>query len=104
MGTKTKPAEVILGGCVQIETNRLFDIAWALLAVALSGKGFFGPALLAGFQIEGVTLDLFDDVFLLHFAFKTAQRALKSLAFLQMNFCQLRIHHPSKRSCNCWTV
>ena len=41
-----------------------------------------GAALVARLQVEGVLLDVLDDVFLLHFPFETAQRALNGLAFL----------------------
>ena len=40
-------------------------------------------------------LDLLDDVFLLHFALKTAQRAFQSFTILQIYFCQLNIHLTS---------
>jgi hypothetical protein len=35
-------------------------------------------------------LDLFYDVFLLYFTLKTSQSALKRLAILKMDFCQLK--------------
>ncbi len=34
-------------------------------------------------------LDLFNDVFLLYFTFEPSQSALKRLAILKMDFCQL---------------
>ncbi len=34
-------------------------------------------------------LDFFYDIFLLHFALKSPQRAFQRLAILQMDFCQL---------------
>jgi hypothetical protein len=40
-----------------------------------------------------VPLDFFYDVFLLDFAFEAAQRTFKSFALLQMDFCQLGLHH-----------
>jgi hypothetical protein len=38
-------------------------------------------------------LDLFNDVFLLYFTFEPSQSAFERLAILQMDFCQLKIHH-----------
>jgi hypothetical protein len=43
---------------------------------------------LAGLQIKGVTLDLLNDVFLLHFALETAQSVLEGFTLLQSHFCQ----------------
>jgi hypothetical protein len=40
-----------------------------------------------------VSLDLFHNVFLLNFAFEAAQRTLECFAVLQMDFCQLKLHH-----------
>jgi len=71
----------------------LFDFARTLLAIPLAGESFFGTALFPGFQVERVPLDLFNDIFLLYFPFKPSQSAFKRLAILQMDFCQLKIHH-----------
>lgn len=38
-------------------------------------------------------LDFLHNVFLLYLAFEAAQRTFKSFALLQMDFCQLEIHH-----------
>lgn len=73
--------------------TELFDFARAFFAVTFARQRFFRPALFTRFQVERVPLDLFDDIFLLHFAFETAQSAFQRLAFLQMHFCQLKIHH-----------
>lgn len=51
--------------------SKLFDIAGALLTVALASESFLGAAFLSGLQVEGVPLDLFDYVFLLNFALET---------------------------------
>ena len=77
-----KPAGSTAGFC-------LFDFARALLTVALTGEGFFGTALFTRFQVKRMPLDLFYDVFLLNFTFKTSQSAFKRLAILKMDFCQL---------------
>ena len=72
----------------------LFDFARALLAIALTRERFLSAALLTRLQVKRMPLDLFDDVFLLDFTFKTAKSTFECLAVLQMNFCQLNIHHP----------
>ena len=85
-----KPAKVYLAGF------QLFNFAGALLAVALAGEGFLGAAFLPWFQVERMPLDLFYDIFLLYFALEASKSALKGLAILQMDFCQLKIHHLPK--------
>ena len=59
-----------------------------LLAQSLPRKRFFCPALLAGFHVEAVLLYFLDDVFLLHFALKTAQCVFQRLTLLDNYFCQ----------------
>ena len=60
----------------------LLDIGTALLAIALAGQSFLCPTLLARLQVERVTLDLFDNIFLLHLALKSTERAFKRFAVL----------------------
>ena len=55
-----------------LEIAVLFDVSRALLSVPLAGQSFLGPALLTRFQVEGMPLDFFYNVFLLNLAFKTA--------------------------------
>ena len=57
-----------------------------LLADAFASQSLLYPALLTGFQVEGMLLDLLDDVFLLDLAFETPKRALDRLAFLNLDF------------------
>jgi hypothetical protein len=59
-----------------------------LLTVTLASQRFFHALLLAWLQIEGVTLDLFDNVFGLHLALKAPQCVLKRFTFLNTNLCQ----------------
>jgi hypothetical protein len=59
------------------------------LPAALAGQCFLHPLLFAWLQVKGVTLDLLDDVFLLHFALKATQCILEGLALLESNFSQL---------------
>ena len=53
-------------------SNLRLDITRTLFAVALTSKGFFSTALFARFEVEGVTLDLLNNVLLLDLALKTA--------------------------------
>jgi hypothetical protein len=66
----------------------LFHFARTLLAITLARQSFFGTPLFAWLEIEGVTLDFFYDVFLLHFSFEAPQGAFKRLSILQMDFRQ----------------
>src|SRR5579863_4321446 len=55
--------------------------------------------LLARFQVKGVALNLFDDVFLLHFALETAQSVFEGFTLLQSNFRQTDTPpNPSRRT------
>jgi len=58
------------------------------LAVALTRKGGFDALLFTWLQIKGVSFDLFDYVFLKHFALKASKRTFQGLAFVKMNFSQ----------------
>jgi hypothetical protein len=51
------------------------------------------PVFFAWLQVQGVPLDLLDDVFLLHFALKATQCILEGFAFLESHFRQLN-HTP----------
>ena len=59
------------------------------LSAALTGQCFFHAFLLARLQVKGVTLDLLDDVFLLHLALEATQCIFEGLALLKSYFCQL---------------
>ena len=78
-----------LKACPTTEGGNLLDVFIALLSVALAGEGFLGPALLAGLQVEGVALDLFDNVFLLDLALESPESALKCFALLHEYFSQI---------------
>ncbi len=54
----------------------------------LAGQRGFHAFLLTGFEVKGVTLDLLNNVFLLHFAFETAQGVLEGFTLLKSNFRQ----------------
>jgi hypothetical protein len=57
-------------------------------ARSLASQRSLYPFLFAGLQVEGVALNLLDDVFLLHLAFKAAQSVLEGFALLKPDFCQ----------------
>jgi hypothetical protein len=63
------------------------------LAGTLAGECGFYALFLTRLQVKGVALDLLDNVFLLHFALKTAQSILEGFPLLQSNFRQTR-HTP----------
>jgi len=60
-----------------------------LLSGALPSQCSFHALLFAGLQVEGVTLDLLDYVFLLHLALEAAQSILEGFTLLKLNFCQI---------------
>ena len=60
----------------------------SLLPAAFTRQCFFHALLLAGLQIKGVTLDLLDDVFLLHLPLEAAQCIFKGFTLLQSDLCQ----------------
>ena len=59
------------------------------LSAAFARQCFFHALLLARLQVEGVPLDLLDDVFLLHLALEATQCIFEGLALLKSYFCQL---------------
>jgi len=59
-----------------------------LLATAFARQCFLYALFLARLQVEGVTLNLLDNIFLLHFALETAQRILEGLTLLKSDFRQ----------------
>ena len=66
-----------------------------LLAVPLARQRLFHTLLFARFQVKGVTLDLFDDVFGLHLPLEAAKSILQGLALLNTYLCQDEIHLPT---------
>jgi hypothetical protein len=76
------------GGFEDLKPITLGAYLAGLLSVALPGQGLFYAFLLAGFQVEGVFLYVFDDVLLLYLTLETPQRAFQGLALLHDNFSQ----------------
>ncbi len=67
---------------------RLVLLFTNLLAVPLACECFLHAFLFAWFQVKGVALDLFDNVFRLYLTLETTESILQRLAFLNTNFCQ----------------
>ena len=61
----------------------------AFLTSTLSCQCFLQTTLFSRFQVEGMSLGISDDVFVLHLSLETPQCALKGLAILNINFSQL---------------
>jgi hypothetical protein len=59
-----------------------------LLTSAFTCESSFDTLFLARLQVEGVALDLLDNVFLLHLALETTQSVLEGFSLLKSNFCQ----------------
>src|SRR5438046_8737983 len=60
-----------------------------LLATAFTRQCFLYALFLARLQVEGVTLNLLENIFLLHFALETAQGGLVVLSLLSSEFRQV---------------
>jgi len=58
------------------------------LTSPLASESSLDALFLAGLQVEGVALDLLDNVFLLHLALEAAQSVLEGFPLLQPYFCQ----------------
>ncbi len=65
-----------------------------LLPTPFSGQGLLDPLLFAGLQVEGVSLDLLDDVLLLDFSLEAAESVLDRLALLNSYFSH-SVHTPN---------
>ena len=95
LGSTSKESGRAMGGTSHdICSKNLILLFTSLLAIPLACQCCFDTALLAGFQIIGMTLHFLDDVFLLYLAFKPAQCVLKRFAFLQANLGQ-RVPPPN---------
>jgi hypothetical protein len=70
-----------------------------LLTGPFASQRSFHALFLAGLQVKGVALNLFNNVFLLHFALETAQSVFEGLTLLQSNFRQTETPpNPSGRT------
>ncbi len=76
-----------------LKSNGLFDFAPTLFPVPFPGQSRFDSFLLTWLQIERMPLDLFNDVFLLHFSFEAPEGIFQCFALLKSDFRQLK-HTP----------
>jgi hypothetical protein len=60
----------------------------SLLAIPLARQLGLDALLLARLQIEGVPLDLLDNIFLQNLSLETPERTLHRFAVMDVNFCQ----------------
>lgn len=74
-----------LGGATQRKLVLFFA---CLLATAFTRQRFLHALLLARLQVEGVTLDLLDDVFLLYLTLEAAQCIFEGFSLLESDFSQ----------------
>ena len=77
-------------GPIKAPLVELFDVTDTLLAVPFARQSFFGAAFFARLEIEGVLLDLLDDIFLLDLTLEAAECGFECLAILQYDFSQLK--------------
>ncbi len=71
------------GGC-----QVLLDYPTEFLPVTLASQRRFQTMLLSGWNVEGMTLNFANDVFLLYLAFETSQRAFEGFVIPKANLCQ----------------
>src|SRR5689334_23872845 len=69
-----------------VGVGSLLRLAAELLAIPFPRERLLGPAFVTRFQVEGVLLDVLDDVFLLHFPLEPAESALDGFALLDFHF------------------
>ena len=86
-------APVLLLQCHSLTVLRISNCFSILLftnffASALPSQRGLHAFLLARFQVKGVALNLFDNVFLLHFALEAAQSVFEGFTLLQSNIRQ----------------
>jgi len=72
-----------------VREGNLFDFPPTLFPVTLPGKSGFDPLFFARLQIERMPLDLFNDVFLLHFPLEASKGIFQCFALLKPYFCQM---------------
>jgi hypothetical protein len=73
---------------VSARPTRLFDFPATLLPVPFTSQCLLDPQFLAWLQIERMPLDLFDDVFLLHFPLEASKGVFQGFTFLEPYFSQ----------------
>jgi len=64
----------------------LLRVASHLLAIPFSRQSLFGSTLVPGLQIEGVLLDILDDIFLLNLPLEPPKSAFDRFSVLNFDF------------------
>ena len=85
MGARLSRAAPGWSGPFSLQLVLLFT---SFLAGSFARERGLNTLLLAGLQVEGVTLNLLDNVFLLHLALEPTQSILEAFALLKSYFCQ----------------
>jgi hypothetical protein len=82
----------------QVETCPpvLFDFPARLFPVALAGQRTLDPRFLSRLQIEGVSLDLLDNVLLLDLSLEAPKSVFERFTILQLYFSQIKLHLPTR--------
>ena len=70
----------------------LLQFASEFLPIPLARERLLGPALVSRLQIEGVFLDVLDDVFLLHLPLEASEGAFNRFALLNLHFSHKQSH------------
>ena len=76
----------------EYQPSSLVRFASLLLPRPLARQGLLGSPAIAWLQVERMLLDIFDDIFLLHFPLEATKRAFDRLAFLNLHFSQTVLH------------
>src|SRR5262245_65422592 len=71
----------------------LFRLAPELLTVTLPRERLLGSSLVPRFQIEGMLLDILDNVLLLDLPLETAECAINRFGFMDYHFNTVHTHH-----------
>src|SRR5215510_13137522 len=88
IGRYLVPARVV------VYSSRLLQLASELLSVPLARQRLLGATLVTRFQVEGMLLDVLDDVFLLDLPLEPAKGTFNRLALLDFYFSHVT-HTPS---------
>jgi hypothetical protein len=75
---------------MRLSPRVLFQLSPELLAVTFSRQRLLGSAFVTRLQIEGMLLDIFDNVFLLNLPLEPAESAFDRFALLYLHFSHAR--------------
>jgi hypothetical protein len=74
----------------------LFDFPARLFPVPLAGQRTLDPRFLSRLQVEGVSLDLLDNVLLLDLSLEAPKSVFERFTILQLYFSQIKLHLPTR--------